>query len=102
MRYGPLSGPAESEYDHCNNGCGGVIDHSEQSCECHAKACGKDNLCSGCTCVCTGACGDDFCEEHVLDIAAEDATESVWICRTCLRNRIAATTPAHLKGEVAA
>jgi hypothetical protein len=28
MRYGPLSGPAESEYDHCNNGCGGVIDHS--------------------------------------------------------------------------
>jgi hypothetical protein len=86
MNSGPLSGPRESEYDHCSNDC--TIGHDEKSCECHAKGCRKDNLCAACTYVCTGACGDDFCEEHVLDIAAEDATESVWICRTCLRNRI--------------
>jgi hypothetical protein len=48
----------------------------EDSYECKAKACKKDNLCVGCVYTCA-VCADEFCFDDVKDVHPESEDKLV-------------------------
>ncbi len=74
MPNGLFSGPPEATSQTCPNGCGMGL--REDSYECKAKACKKDNLCVGCVYTCA-VCADEFCFDDVKDVHPESEDKLV-------------------------
>ena len=84
MPSGLMSGPPEARSQRCTNGC--AMGWRENSYECRAQACPKDNLCGDCVFTC-GDCADDFCADHVFDSETASENEMVYVCGPCLARR---------------
>jgi hypothetical protein len=64
----------------CTRGCELLGDC--QLYRCTQKACGQEELCVGCIWQCAD-CGDDFCEDHIENIAPDGARYALYLCRSC-------------------